>query len=150
MDGRRFGFHGEGSQEFPVPLKGLREILLFLLFLPGILVAGVIMIRQVGQVGFQITQDLRPVIRIEILPVFRLQPVSPGKFLFGFEHQAGESALGLDFDNPHMKIRSRFVEGVSAYKSGIGRSGIGIPALVEVEFTEVAVYAVFITSLTPV
>jgi len=60
-------------RSFSVILCGIVTLFLFLLL--RVLVAGVIMIRQVGQVGFQITQNVRTVTRIEILPVFGLKTI---------------------------------------------------------------------------
>jgi len=47
------------------------------------------MVRQVGQVGFQKTDNVRTVAGSEMLPVFGLQAVGRGEFLFGVKNQTG-------------------------------------------------------------
>ena len=108
------------------------------------------MIRQVGQVGFQVTQDIRTVARFEILPVLGVQAVGRGEFLFGFKDQTGKSAFGLDFDHSHLEVRCHLVEGVAAHESVVGFTGIGVTPLIEVKFSEVAVYTVLVASLPAV
>ncbi len=66
-------------------MQRLFEIRLLLFGLSRILVAGVIMIRQVGQIGFQITQNVRAVTRTEMRPIFGLQAIVRGEFLFGIK-----------------------------------------------------------------
>src|SRR5512139_2924940 len=105
------------------------------------------MVRQVGQVGFQKTENVRTVAGSEVLPVFGLQTVGRGESLFGIQNETGKSAGSVDFDNPHVEVRRRLVERIPVREGVVGRGGVGVTALVEVEFAEVAVYAVLETAL---
>ena len=147
VDGRRFGVHGERGQKLPIPVQRLFEIRRLLFSMLRVLVGGVIMIRQVRQIDFQVTQDFRTVARFEILPVFGLQAVVRGEFLFGVKDQTGEPAGGLNFDNPHMEVRRHLVERITGYEGVVGCTGVGVAALIEVEFAKIAVYPVLVTAL---
>src|SRR5574341_871492 len=109
-------------------------------------VAGVIMARQVSQVGLQETENVRTIAGSEILPVFGLQTVCRGECLLGVNNETGKSAGGLNVDNAHVEVRRRLVEGVAVHEGVVDRGGVGVPALVEVEFAEVAVYAGLVTA----
>ena len=120
------------------------EILRLLFGLSRILIASMIVIRQVCQVGLQVTEHVRTLARLEILPVFGLQAVIRCELLFGLKNQAGEPAGGMNFDNPHVEVRRYLVKRVAVHKGIVGSSRVGVAALIEVEFAKVAVYIVFV------
>ena len=79
VDVRRFLLRRKRAQKFPVPVQCLLEMSRLVLDLARFLVAGVIMIGKVHQVGFQMPQDVGTGTGFEILPVFGLQTVSRGE-----------------------------------------------------------------------
>jgi len=79
VDVRRFLLRRKRAQKFPVPVQRLLEMSRLVLGLARFLVAGVIMIGKVHQVGFQMPQDVGTGTGFEILPVFGLQTVSRGE-----------------------------------------------------------------------
>ena len=74
-----------------------------------ILIQGMIMISEIGQIGFDIGQNIRVCINIMECPVGRSQAVITGKILFAIHHQFWKAACQIDFNNTNMKIRCDFI-----------------------------------------
>ena len=122
------------------------EIARFISRFGRFLICGVIVIRQIDQIGFQVAQDIRTITWCEILPIVSLQTVIGGKRFFGVEYQAGKPAGSMDFDHPHMEFRGVLMERIATYKGIVGGTGIGVTTFVKIEFSQVAVDLVLVTA----
>ena len=80
-------------------------------------------------------------------PVFGLQTVGRGEFLFGVQDQTWKSSSGMNLDNPHLEVWCHLVQRVTVHKCFVGRNGVSVTELIEIKFAEVAVYFVLINAL---
>ena len=147
VDDRRFFVRWERNQKFTVPKNSLFEVIRFFLLFRRFLLGGMVVMGQIGQIGFQTGQNILAVAGFEIIPVFGLQTIIFGKGLLVIQNQGGKSSGSMDFDYPHVKIGCTPMKGVAANECLVCGIGIGITAFVKVKFSKVAVDAVLIAAL---
>ena len=139
VDGRRALVLGERGEVGAVPARRLVEVRRLLVLVLRILVERVVVTGQVLQVGLQVADDLRRLLHVEVAPVLGLQTVLRRERLLRLEHQLREAARLVDLDHAHAEARRRPVQRMELDERVVGRRGVLVAALVEVELRQVAV-----------
>ena len=139
VDGRRFRVAREGLEELAVPQLGVAEVLVAGLGEFLVLVERVVVVRQLAQILLEMADHLRMGLAVEVLPVFRLQPVAGRKRLAGVDDQLGEPALLVYLDHPHVEIRGDPVERIALDERLVGGRRVRVTALLQIVVAEIAV-----------
>ena len=139
VDDRCLGVLGEGGQEGAVPLVRLAKARSLLLRLLGILIGGVVVVREISEIALQVVDDLGRLLDREVRPVVRPEPVTRRELLLGHEHELREAAGLVDLDHAHAEMRRCTVLRVERNERLVCARGVLVAELLEVELAEVAV-----------
>ena len=144
VGGGRLGGLRERGEIFAVPVQGLCEVGGLLVGQLCLLVERVIVIREILEIGFQVAEDFRGVVGVEVAPVLGLQAVAGRELLLRLEDELREVARLEDLDHPHAEVRRGLVQGVELDERPVGGSGVVVAKLLEVELAKAAVDVVLV------